>query len=449
VPSPRDLCLQHRSPLTDARAKPRSIAREAWVLFALALAMRLACLIAFRWQDEVAGKDAWSWGYEAACVAKSIAAGHGYADQWMRGYAPFDQPSGATGWLPPAYPALMALLFKLFGVLTPTAAFVLLAIQSVLSALTCVLIWTIARALGEDRVGRLAAWILAIYPGSIWNAAHTVWDTTFAAYALALFVWILLAFGRGGGRVRPLVIGLAFGALLLVNPAPLSFAPVALVWIAWPRSGWPARIESSLLFGAGALAVCAPWLARNQSVVGAASLRTNLGVELMVGNNDVATGYFQTSLHPSYAASEFIHSRELGEVAYNAEAKQRALDWMGAHPLAFVTLVLRRMQIYWLGDPPPFDPRREGGLEPARDPKSWVKWIQHGGAGCLCLVGLWILVRRNRAAWSIAAMVLFFPLPYYVTHVLERYRFPSEPLIVLCASAAVLAWIDGRRSMKN
>ena len=169
----------------------------------------------------------------------------------------------------------------------------------------------------------------------------------------------------------------------------------------------------------------------------------------MVGNNDVATGYFQTSLHPSYAGHEFLRYRELGEVAYNAEAKQRALDWMHAHPLGFATLALRRMQIYWLGDPPPFDPRREGGLEPARDPKSWVKWIQHGGAGTLCLIGLWILVRRNRSAWSIAAMVLLFPLPYYLTHVLERYRFPSEPLIVLCASAAVLAWIDRRRSMKR
>ena len=68
--------------------------------------------------------------------------------------------------------------------------------------------------------------------------------------------------------------------------------------------------------------------------------------------------------------------------------------------------------------------------------------FRSGGAGIVCLIGIWILVKRNRQAWCIAAFVLLFPLPYYLTHVLERYRFPSEPLIVLCASAAVLALLD-------
>ena len=44
---------------------------------------------------------------------------------------------------------------------------------------------------------------------------------------------------------------------------------------------------------------------------------------------------------------------------------------------------------------------------------------------------------------------LLSPLVYYVTHVLDRYRAPLEPLLVLLATSAVLAGWDrlrGRRA---
>jgi hypothetical protein len=44
-------------------------------------------------------------------VARSLATGHGYAD-------PFGGHSGPTAWVPPLFPLILALVFKLFGVYT-------------------------------------------------------------------------------------------------------------------------------------------------------------------------------------------------------------------------------------------------------------------------------------------------------------------------------------------
>ena len=58
------------------------------------------------------------------------------------------------------------------------------------------------------------------------------------------------------------------------------------------------------LFALLALLVCSPWMLRNQRELGTLGLRSNLGVELYVGNNDVANGRHQTPYHPSQTAHE-------------------------------------------------------------------------------------------------------------------------------------------------
>lgn len=424
----------------------RSRAREVLLLFLVALLVRVGLMFVLHSPDDARGASAWEWGYESACIAQSVADGRGYAGQWNRGEAPWDAGSGLTGWLTPVYPGFLALLMKTLGGVTPATAFALFFAQSLLSALTCVMLWSLGRALGEDRAGRLAAWIFCFDPAAIWNASHTVWDTTFVACALTSFLWLLFRWGPSASAAISAAAGAAFGALLLVNPAPGSILPVALIFIALQRPTWRARLRCAAAFGAAAFLVCAPWCLRNQRAIGAFALRTNLGVELMVGNNAEADGYFQSRLHPSYNAGEFRRYRAIGEAAYSKECEQRARDWIEEDVSRFVQLSLHRAMIFWTGDLPWLDPRREGRLDPASDPKSWIKWLQHAIGGLGCLAGASLLARRSASGKHLLAMLMLFPAPYYVTHVLERYRFPIEPLIVLACAFLVLGILDARRA---
>lgn len=433
-------------------ARAREHARELALLFAVALVLRVAALFLLGGLDEPRGKDAWSWGYEAGCIAQSLVDDHGYAGQWARDQVPWSEHAPTTGWLTPVYPRLVAAAMQLGHGVTPLTAGLVLGVQCLLSALTCLFVWGLGSVLGDLRLARLAAWVLALHPYAIWNSAHTVWDTTCVAFALTLFVELLLRYGRNATVARAIGLGAAFGALLMVNPAPASIFPVALWFLVRDVTGIDAKLARAAAFGVAAFVVCFPWCWRNREAVGSFALRTNLGVELMVGNNDVANGYFQTSLHPSYNADEFRRYVALGEVPYAAACQKQALDWITADPVRWARLTLHRAWIFWAGDFPLLDPRTTviDGVthRSASDWKSWVKWAQYASFGVLCLVGAWSLAKKSAEGKALLAMLLLFPGPYYLTHVLERYRFPIEPLIVLCGCACVLALFDRVRARR-
>jgi hypothetical protein len=96
------------------------------------------------------------------------------------------------------------------------------------------------------------------------------------------------------------------------------------------------------------------------------------------------------------------------------------------------------VQRFWVG-PRPWEPTILGsGERRHRDWQGWIEWLAHAGFGLSALVGAVLMRGRPGGALLLRGALVLFPLVYYVTHVFERYRFPLEPLIVLCAAACVL-----------
>ena len=401
-------------------------------LFALALLLRLLAVVALDSPAGILVEETWFWGYEESCIATSLAEGRGFRDPWR-------WPTGPTAWLAPAYPVLLAALMKVFGTASEATAWGLHTLQSLLSATTCLLLVLLGRAVGARRAGWVAGWLLAVYPLSIWHAAQTVWDTSLAAFALTAFLTFVLSRGERPSIRACVGCGLAYGLLLLVNPAPLGLFPAIAYWVFQRRSSGSERRAATLgllSFGLAGFVVVLPWCLRNQHQVGKFHVRSNLGVELYVGNNDLADGRFQKSLHPSDNLEELARFQELGEKGYADWATEAALAWIRQHPQRFVRLTLRRLQNFWVGESPFADTRRAGELRPADDPKSWIKWIVHAATGAAALLAMAIVAWRYPAGRFLAAALLLFPLPYYATHFMERYRYPIEPIMIF-----LVAWL--------
>jgi 4-amino-4-deoxy-L-arabinose transferase-like glycosyltransferase len=424
------------------------VRRETALIFLVALAVRLLFLVVSHSAEEARGV-AWDWGYEQACIGESIAHGDGFAGQWTRPTEPFALGSGPTAWLTPVYPSLLASLMRVFGGVQPATAIALFTLHSLLAAATCLLLWGLGRNLGEDRAGRLAAWIFALYPASIWNATTKVWDTTLIAFALVGFVFLLFRNGFCAPIRRCFAFGLLFGVVLWINPAPVSIVPAVLAMLVIGRRSWRTRAAACAAFSGAVLLVCLPWMWRNQREIGSFSMRANLGIEMMAGNNDQADGYHQQSLHPGHNPELFLRYRELGEVGYASWAMSQARAWIEANPLRFLDLTLHRVQIFWFGENPYVDPRLDHGMRAYQDPKSWIKWAQHLSAGLLCLVGALWYASRSRAGRILLAILLLFPVPYYLTHFLERYRFPIEPLIVFSCAWLAIHSLDAFRAWRH
>ncbi len=380
----------------------------------------------------------WEWGYEQAAISESVAQGDGFSD-------PFHKESGPTAWAAPAYPLLVASLLRATDGPNWQTALTLGLIQALTAALTCIFLFRLGRALHSEALGLLAAAAWALHPMAAYLPVALVWDSTFVALGLTWFLANLAEAGRKPNASICAKLGARFGAVLLVNPAPLALVPLIAAYVGLRRS--PATALKPLVaFALTAAAVAAPWTIRNAVVLGSPNIRTNLGVEFFVGNNDGATGPFNGKLHPAYNDDEFARYLELGEVAYSADCRNRAVEWARANPAKFKRLTLERVQRFWVGPDPRAKVYLGMGNEHKRDWQGWIKYAAHALAGVLGILGclFWKSPVRG-SAWIPRGTLLLFPAVYYLTHVFERYRFPIEPIVTLAAAALVLRLLPERK----
>jgi hypothetical protein len=404
------------SPAEDTRPKPWTLSRaeEGWI-FAVGLAVRIAFLTLSG--TYVFRPDYFGFGWEAGRIASALAGGRGFSD-------PFHGPTGPTAWLAPLYPFVLAGIFKLFGTYAPLSGWITLAFNSACSAATSVVLFRLGAELFNEGTGRLAGWTWALLPYAIYWPTRVVWDTCLTAFLLALVVLLTIRLGRARSRGPWALYGLTWGLLALANPVALSFTPVSWIWVLLERRR---RGVSSLpgALGAGALALAcvAPWLARNSVAFGGpVFIRDNFGAELRLGNGPGGLGEWMFWLHPTQDREQLARYRRMGEAAYVDERGREALAFIAGHPRLFLANTARRIYWFWCGT-------TKG--EPD-DPFLLLRAIAFTATSLLSFLGLAGMVRaRRREGLLFAGLLILFPLVYYVTFVLVRYRHPIEPEMAL------------------
>src|SRR5262249_6410212 len=144
-----------------------------WMV-AIALVLRIGWIIighTYRFKNT---DDNFGFGWEMGRIGAAIASGHGFSN-------PFGPPTGPTAWEPPLYPYLIAGVFRVFGIYSKSSAFVLLAINSVASALTCIPIFLLGRRVFSERVGVGAAWAWVLLPNVMFWCTRAIWETSISA----------------------------------------------------------------------------------------------------------------------------------------------------------------------------------------------------------------------------------------------------------------------------
>lgn len=416
----------------------RRWSRSTALLVSIALALRLAAVLAWGGPCRAATGSTWEWGHEAACLAHSLIEHGAYGD-------PFCQRTGPSAWLTPPFPALLALILAAGGGVTPAAALLLQVFQAALSASTCALLVVLGRRLGLERAGRLAGWMWALYPLALWHAARTVWDTTAVAWGVPAFLVVL---SSADGSVRASVrVGVALGALVFLSPVTAALAPVAVAWMSGGAHSPAQALRNGLLCCISALGVCLPWMVRNELALGTPALRTNFGVALRLGNGEAASGApVPFREHPALDAAELARLRALGEVGYDRDSRSRALAWIGAHPARFARLSAERLRGFWLGRWPDRQRGTEEQIEPGGDWESWLGYGTFLVLAALALGGALAGAAQPAARALLGGAALLYGIPYCLTHVSERYRFPIDPLLALLAACLLIRLSQSRRA---
>jgi 4-amino-4-deoxy-L-arabinose transferase-like glycosyltransferase len=405
---------------------PRSI---LWLVL-LSFLLQIAMIGVFRQYRTRPEEDHFAFGWEMGRVARSIASGQGFAN-------PYGGNTGPTAWEPPLYPYLMGGVFKIFGIYTYASAWVLLSINSLFSALTAIPIFLIARKTFGARVALWSAYGWALNPYIWYWSIHWIWDTTFTPLILSLIVLLALEMETWKGWQSWFVFGLLWGIGALANPSMLAFLPFCGLWIWRQRfkrglNSMPGVFLSSIVF----FAVLSPWLIRNYEVFGRfVFLRDDFGLQFRLGNWKGADGMLMAYLQPNLNQLEFEKFQRMGELAYAADCKRLAFNWVRENPGRFAIISLKRFFYYWNGVPKAGDSRLPFDFRNSL----FLAW------SVLALWGLGRALRQKwRGAWLFAGLILTYPTTYYFVFPHARYRHPIEPELLILAAFLLLQ--TGHRS---
>ena len=316
-----------------------------WILL-IAFSVRVATILISHSYKFRINDDNFSFGWEMGRVGRAIAAGEGFS-------SPFNQRTGPTAWEPPLYPFLIAGVFKLFGIYSHASAFVLLVINSVFSALTCIPVFLISKRTFGERVAVWSVWTWALLPYVTYWCTRWVWETSLSTLLLTVLVWLTLVMEERNGIKPWLEFGVLWGISALTNTSVLAFLPVSGLWIWYHRWKRGKRslggvVLASLIF----FALIMPWLYRNYKTFGQLIfIRSNFGAELRLGNGPGANGTWMEFLHPTQNVHEMRRYMGMGEIAYVTERKKEAMEFIRQDYLRFLGLDIKRFIYYWAGLP--------------------------------------------------------------------------------------------------
>jgi 4-amino-4-deoxy-L-arabinose transferase-like glycosyltransferase len=394
-----------------------------------ALALRLA-VMAFLLPEQLdPSRDHWRFGYETGRIARSMVQGRGFS-------SPLFAETGPTAWMTPVYPLIVAAVFKVFGVYTRSSALVLLSLNALTSALTCIPIFFIARRTFGERAAKWAGWGWTFFPYAIYFPVERIWETWLATLLLCLLFLFALHLENSTGMRPWLGFGILSGLAALTSPAIVSVLPFLGGWICYRlhrrRQAW---LRSAAVAALACIIFVSPWFIRNYSAFHRfIPFRDNMGLVLRLGTKGATSHWAPYDLGPWHSDAEWQQFLQLGELGYMEKERKQAVEFIGTHPGWYVWTTLRRAVYMWTG----FWSLDPGYL--AQEPLDPPNIVLCTIFTALALVGLWRAWRRNSAIAVLYALVLIsFPAIYYITSPEVYYRRPIDPFIVILAASLVPA----------
>jgi len=355
--------------------------------------------------------------YESRNIAISLAKTGNFAD-------PFSVPTGKTAHLEPIPPFLTSLIYRIWGI-TDRAEFVHGILCALFSTLTCGLTVLFGIEMGLSRFTSLCGGMIAALAPNGLQLRSDLTELN-GALGTALFVSAVLVMLRarryGASPLLPFVSGVLSGLTILTWNSLLAPLAALMVCAAIPVRWNPLRLPPSsvLVMILSASVVVLPWSLRNLRVFHQwVTVRSNLGLEFRLAQNDFSQGGFST-IHPAGSPETRGLMRRVGEPAAYAALGRDGLQWVRAHPVEFAKRMLKRMVAFWIPKGPS------------------LRYAASFAVALAALCGfLLLLIQKHPAALVVGIVWLTFPAVYYLVRSHPRYQQPIAFSLYLMASVPI------------
>ena len=395
------------------------------VIFAVAFLLRAALLAQLPHERVLFGS--WQNGRltsndEGIQVAVSLLQTGRFAD-------PFCLPTGPTAHVPPSYPVVTALVFRIFG-MGLAGAVVRNLINIAGYALMFALLPAAAVALGMRRwIGALGGLIATPYPMLRATEVYLGRDEWLdALLLLGLTIGVLRLIEKPSLHLAA-AYGAGWGALMYVEPSAVIVLPVHMIIFVWCARRAPLiqRMKCCILGAVVMIVLVLPWMIRDRVAVGGwVPMRDDFGIELRVSNDARASGSLPKnlasewfcSIHPSCSPATALKVRELGELRFNHEDLREALSWISNNKRAFCRLTAQRMLFFW-----------------ADLPSNRLTFLIRASVSLAAFLGLWLMWREGLRVQAalFGGTLLAYPLVYYLVEYSSRYVATILPALLIPA----------------
>jgi len=372
-------------------------------------------------------------------------------DLWARQIANGNWIGSEVFYQTPLYPYLLAVIFKLGG----HSLFAVRVVQAILGAISCVLLSLAGRRFFSQRVGLIAAPLLAIYPPAIF------FDGLIQKASLDLFLTTLLLFVLAEFYHRPhwlwlTVAGASLAAFTLNRENARVLYPVIVIWllIYFRHISIKRRAVWGLIFSAAVALVLLPVGIRNYHVGGEFMISTaQLGPNLYIGNHLGAEGAYEP-LVPGHgdAVYERDDARRLAEEAMGRTLSpgqvsdywvRRSLGYIRSQPWDWLRLMGRKFLLVFSATEATDTESIEVYSEYSRVLRI-IWWLNFGVILPLGVFGGWSSRQDWRRLALFVAMLLAMAFAVAIFYVVARYRYPIVPIVILFAAAGLSA-VSGLR----
>ena len=376
-----------------------------------------------------------TWEYDV--IAANIAAGAGHI---------YDRSGFVySAYSPPIWSYVLALLLKLPGSTRANIQF----LQALFCFGSAIVYAALARRMsGGASNGLLAGLLVALQPSLLHYSVVKSDPLPLSVLLLGLIALAGVEMVREPGPPSALGFGLLLALGVLSRGTPIVALPLVGVWLV---VRWRGRAAIWVALAVGALALgLAPWLIRNERLLGRALITTTAGENFWRGNHQGATGGVAdqdggpiTNLIPSNAALPgTIRSVLMSgtEVDRQDVFLNEALTFIRETPLSAASLFAQKMRTFWWridSDPRDYSPAAAAAYE-----------VIYRAELVLALFGAFALFRspresppaahREAAVFSIALMVAISVLQS-LFYVQGRHRFMIEPLLLMFTACGILA----------
>jgi 4-amino-4-deoxy-L-arabinose transferase-like glycosyltransferase len=407
------------------------------VIAAAALAVRLAAVLYlgnFRppWLED--------WDLIAQSLVQTGSFGLDQVSLWGA------NPGHVTAFIPPAYPAFLALLTIIFG---SEAWLATRLVQAMVSTLSVVLIYLLGKEVfARDDISLLGCLLAALFPPLIGGVAQGN-AGTFEIFFTELIVLLAVRAARRPSLRGWLWAGAVGGLAALTRSTALLLFPMLALWL-WIGSREPRAetvLKPLLAMGLAAILVIGPWTIRNYQVFGELiPISSNGGVNFWIGNNEKATGEF---VHPASIAPQLIAASEaMSEGSRDRFFYLEGLSFIQTSPERFLQLLGTKLLYFLWGRP-------SLGQSYATHDSTSLGVLAYLWANRILLpvwlAGIVLAARNWRHFMILYATILTVLMVNVLYFAGARYQAPAAPFQILLASSAIVTLVGHlrRRSLRG